>query len=197
MLMNRRPTSLHERGATLIEILITLIILLFGLLGLVGISSRAHMTELESLQRIQALHLVQDIANRLNANRKVATCYSNGSAGVTLGTGSSSVPTCALGNAQQQAQVAADLTAWDNLIKGEAEVLQSGSRVGAMIGAVGCITQDEPNVYLIAIAWQGMVRTAEPKLSDGTVFPCGKGMFGDESLHRVVTTKVQIGTLSS
>lgn len=194
--MNRRPPPLHERGATLIEILITLIILLFGLLGLVGISSRAHMTELESLQRIQALHLVQDIANRLNANRKVAACYSNGNTGVTLGTGASTVPTCTLGNAQQQAQVAADLTAWDNLIKGEAEILQSGSNVGAMIGAVGCITQDEPNVYLIAVAWQGMVRTAEPKLNDGSAFPCGKGNFGDESLHRVVTTKVQIGALS-
>lgn len=187
----------QERGATLIEILITLVILLFGLLGLVGISSRAHMTELESLQRIQALHLVQDIANRLNANRKVAACYSNGNNGVTLGTGASTVPACALGNAQQQAQAVADLTAWDKLIKGEAEVLQSGAQVGAMIGAIGCITQDEPNVYLIAVAWQGMVRTAAPKLSDGSVFPCGKGTFGDDNLHRVVTTKVQIGTLSS
>lgn len=188
----------HQLGSTLIEVLITLVILLFGLLGLVGVSSRAHMAELESFQRIQALQLVQDIADRLNANRKVAACYSNASTGVQLGTGAaaSAIPACALGTAQQQNQAVADLTAWDGLIKGQSEVLSSGTKVGTMIGAVGCITQDAPNVYLIAVAWQGLTRTAAPTLSDGTPFPCGKGNFGDETLHRVVTTKVEIGTLS-
>lgn len=188
----------HQRGTTLIEILITLVILLFGLLGLVGVGSRSHVAELESFQRIQALQLAQDIAARINANRRVAACYSNANTGVQLGTGAtaSSIPACALGTAQEQNQAVADLKAWDGLIKGQAEVLSSGSKVGAMIGAVGCITQDSPNVYLIAIAWQGLARTAAPTLSDGTIFPCGKGSFGDNTLHRVVTTKVQIGTLT-
>ncbi|WP_287965732.1 prepilin-type N-terminal cleavage/methylation domain-containing protein [Diaphorobacter sp.] len=196
MSLTYRP---HQQGATLIEILVTLVILLFGLLGLMGISSRAHMAELESFQRIQALQLVRDMASRLNANRKVAACYSNGSTGVKVGTGATTLPTCLLDTAPQQAQALADLTAWDGLLKGQAEVLQSGDKVGAMIGAVGCITQEAapPNTYLIAVAWQGMARTVAPTLSDGSVFPCGKGRFGDDRLHRVVTTKVQIGSLSS
>lgn len=189
----------RQQGATLIEILVTLVILMFGLLGLMGVSSRAHMAELESFQRIQALQLVQDMANRLNANRKVAACYSNEAVGVTLGAGAAAVPACALGTAQQQAQATADLNAWDGLLKGQAEVLKSGDKVGAMMGAVGCITQEAapPNTYLIAVAWQGMARTVAPKLEDGSVFPCGQGNFGDDRLHRVITTKVQIGALAS
>ncbi|WP_348688664.1 type IV pilus modification protein PilV [Acidovorax soli] len=187
--------AIRQQGSTLIEILITLLILLFGLLGLVGVSSRAHMAELESFQRIQALELLQDIANRLNANRKVAACYSNANTGVTLNTNTvdSSIPACTLGTPQQQNQAFADMKAWRDLIKGTTE---ANSASGAPIGAVGCITQDSPNVYLIAVAWQGLARTAAPTLSDGTVFPCGKGTFGDNALHRVVTTKVQIGDLS-
>jgi type IV pilus assembly protein PilV len=36
-----------------------------------------------------------------------------------------------------------------------------------------------------------------PTLTDGsTAFPCGSGAYGDEKLHRVVSTKVRIGALS-
>lgn len=182
----------------MIEVLVSLVILLFGLLGLAGISSRANLAEMESYQRIQALELVQDMADRLNANRKVATCYSNGATGLQLSASSSTIPTCTAGNVQQQTQAAADLTAWSNMIKGQAET-QSTSKLGAMIGAVGCVTLDDAtnNIYKIAVSWQGLAKTAAPTLLDGTTaFPCGNGTYGDEKLHRVVSIKVRIGALS-
>ncbi|CAN7197074.1 type IV pilus modification protein PilV [Variovorax sp. LjRoot290] len=187
-----------QHGVALIEVLITLVILLFGLLGLAGVSSRANVAEMEAYQRIKALQLVQDMADRLNANRKVASCYSNGATGVQLSATSTTVPACTAGNVQQQTQVAADLTAWKDLINGQAET-QSGAKLGAMIGAVGCVTLDDAanNIYLIAVSWQGLAKTAAPTLADGsTAFPCGNGAYGDEKLHRVVTTKVRIGALS-
>ena len=195
-----RGRGAPEAGLALIEVLVTLIILLFGLLGLVGVSSRANLAELESYQRAQALQLVQDMADRLNANRKVATCYSNGATGVRLGTGSGNtgIPACTAGNTQQQTQAAADLTAWNNMLNGQAETL-SGSKIGAMIGAIGCVTQDDVtnNIYLIAVSWQGLAPTYAPTLAGGTTpFPCGNGAYGNEKLHRVITTKVRIGTLS-
>jgi type IV pilus assembly protein PilV len=53
------------------------------------------------------------------------------------------------------------------------------------------------NVYLIAVSWQGLHKTVAPTLTDGsTAFPCGSGAYGDEKLHRVVSTKVRIGALS-
>ncbi|KQW63451.1 type IV pilus modification protein PilV [Variovorax sp. Root411] len=189
-----------QQGIALIEVLVSLVILLFGLLGLVGVSSRSSMAEMESYQRIQALQLVQDMSDRLNANRKVAACYSNGATGVQLGTGTGNtgVASCAAGNAQQQARAGADLTAWDNMLKGQSEI-QAGSNIGAMVGAIGCVTLDDPasNIYMIAVSWQGLVKTAAPTLADGTTaFPCGSGAYSDEKLHRVVTTKVRIGALS-
>ncbi len=195
-----RTAKNASRGIALIEILVSLVILLFGLLGLVGVSSRANLSELEAYQRVQALQLVQDMADRLNANRKVASCYSNDATGMTLGTGSSTVPACAAGNAQEQARVAADLAAWDAMLKGSAETETAGgttSKLGGMIGAVGCVTLDEAadKVYLIAVSWQGLAKTAAPLLADGKAFPCGSGSYGDEALHRVATTKVRIGAL--
>lgn len=195
----------NARGATLIEILVALVILLFGLLGLTGLSGRAHMMELESVQRVQALQLLQDMSERLNANRQAAACYSQGTAGRQLGTGVSwhfDAAQCPLGDTAQVQQAAADLQAWDALIKGASVVLTSDTgaperNVGAMIGALGCISQvpATDNAYLIAVAWQGLVPTAAPRMSDGSIFPCGKDAFADERLHRVVTTKVLIGKL--
>jgi type IV pilus assembly protein PilV len=185
-------------GFAMIEVMVALVILLFGLLGLAGVSSRANMAEMESYQRVQALMLLQDMADRLNANRKVAACYSNSATGVQVGTGSSTLPSCAIGTALQQAQAVADLSAWDGMLKGQAEQV-AGARRGAMIGAVGCVLQSDAatNVYMVAVAWQGLQPTAAPRLADGaTAFPCGNGAFGDERLHRVVTTKVRIGALS-
>jgi type IV pilus assembly protein PilV len=199
----QRTTRPHRRAALqggfgLIEILISLVILLVGLLGLAGVNARANLSEMESYQRTQALQLVQDMADRLNANRKVASCYSDGGSGVQLGTGATTIAACTAGNAQQQAQAQADLAAWDNMLKGAAES-QAGTKVGAMIGAVGCVTLDDAanNIYMIAVSWQGLAKTAAPTLNAGAApFPCGNGSYGDEKLHRVVTTKVRIGVLS-
>lgn len=193
-----RPVAAPQDGIALIEVLVSLVILLFGLLGLAGMSSRASLAEMESYQRIQALQLVQDMADRLNANRKVATCYSNGATGLQLSASTTTIPACTAGNAQQQTQAAADLTAWHNMIKGQAETAGT-TKLGAMIGAVGCVTLDDAanNIYLISVSWQGLAKTAAPTLADGTTaFPCGSGTYGDEKLHRLVTTKVQIGVLS-
>jgi len=186
------------RGFALMEVLVSLVILMFGLLGLVGVSSRANLSELEAYQRVQALQLVQDMADRLNANRKVASCYSDGANGTLFGTGYAGTPTCTVGGAQEQARAVADLKEWDGLLKGSA-VMEGGTKVGGMIGAVGCVTLDDPvnNVYLIAVSWQGLTNTAAPVLADGTTaFPCGSGSYTDEKLHRVVTTKVRMGVLS-
>ena len=197
-LQRPRGQGTRQSGFAMIEVMVALVILLFGLLGLAGVSSRANMAEMESYQRVQALLLLQDMADRLNANRKVASCYSNSATGLQVGTGSTTVPPCTVGTALQQAQAVADLSAWDAMLKGQSEQA-SGSKRGAMIGAVGCVLQSDAatNVYMVAVAWQGLQPTYAPRLADGTTaFPCGNGSFGDEKLHRVVTTKVRIGALS-
>ena len=53
----------------MIEVLITFVVLLVGLLGLIGLQARTQQAELESYQRGQALVLLQDMVDRMNANR--------------------------------------------------------------------------------------------------------------------------------
>jgi len=53
----------------MIEVLVTFVILVVGLLGLIGLQARSQQAELESYQRGQALILLQDIVDRMNANR--------------------------------------------------------------------------------------------------------------------------------
>lgn len=195
---SRRPT--HPGGAghgiagfTILEILISLVIVLLGVLGLAGLIIRSNQAEMESYQRVQALALAQDMADRINANRKVATCYSNGATGMQLGTGYSGTPACAAGSAQQNARAVADMNAWNTRLLGSAEIL-SGSNVGAMIGARGCVNQiDAANrIYLVSVAWQGLAATSAP----GAGNDCGLDQYGvDNALRRVVTVTIRIGTL--
>lgn len=178
-------------GFAMLEVLVTLVIILLGLLGAVGLMVRANTSEMESYQRVQAIILLQDMRNRIEANREVASCYSNGPTGLVLGTGYTGTPACASGTAAQNAQAVADLTEWNGLLVGSAEA--SGStKLGAMLGARGCITQIDAtnNIYLITVAWQGMAPTAAPHAT------CGQGQYGSETERRALSVTVRIGTLT-
>jgi type IV pilus assembly protein PilV len=183
-----------QRGFTMLEILIAIVIVLLGVLGLAGLIVRSNQAELESYQRVQALLLAQDMADRINVNRKVASCYANGATGVQLGTagaGHTGTPACLVGtDPQQQQRAVADMNAWDNQLTGTAEV-QSGSNIGAMIGARGCITQISAatETYIVAVAWQGLATTAAPGNT------CAQNLYGNDALRRVVTLTFRIGDL--
>lgn len=181
-------------GFSLIEVLVALVITLVGLLGLTGLIVRANQAEMESYQRVQALLLLQDMVDRINANRQVAACYSTtASAGKTLGTSGTGTLTCTTGTTQQNAQVGNDLTAWNNLLLGNAET-EGSTKLGAMIGARGCIVQVSAatNTYVVSVAWQGLLPTAAP------VNNCGQNQYGsDDKFRRVVAVTLRIATLST
>ena len=104
-----------------------------ALLGTVTMMAKSSRSEMDSYQRVQALTLVQDMVSRINANRQVADCYSNGTTGLVAGNVSAALPTCASGTALQSATANSDLAAWQNSLLGAAET-SGGSKVGAMIG---------------------------------------------------------------
>ena len=181
-------------GFGMLEVLVTLVILLSGLLGLAGLLTRSQQLEMESYQRAQALTLLQDMADRINANRKVAACYAvttNATSGTPyLGTNSSITPSCSSGTAAQYARANADLTDWHNLLSGSAET-QGGANVGAMIGARGCVRQIATDTYMILVTWQGLGKTMAPNAS----LACANSTYGDEAQRRVVSTTVSIANL--
>lgn len=184
-----------QQGFLLIEVLVALVILLVALMGTAGLVARSSQSEMESYQRVQALALLQDMATRINANRQIATCYSNGATGMSLGTGAAPPAACTQGTAAQQAMATVDLAAWNAALLGSAEVRTNASgaqAVGAMIGARGCIENvDVVNqIYRVTVAWQGFTKTVAPSL------PCGQGQYGNDANRRAVSTQVRIGVLS-
>ena len=171
-------------GFSMIEVLITIVILMIGLLGLAGLQTKALTAQMESYQRSQALILLKDMADRIDANRKNAASYVT-----TLGTGAA----CP---AAGGSVASTDLNQWCNALLGAAEAQSGVGNVGAMIGARGCITQTiapatgVPSQYLVAVAWQGLNNTAAPTIT------CGAGQYGNETLRRVVALPVNIADLN-
>src|SRR4051812_35878788 len=148
---------IRQSGFLMLEVMIAVVILALGLLGLAGLQARAHQAETESYQRVQALALLRDMADRINANRVNAASYITPTS-APLGTAASkdcSAPT---------ATADLDLCAWSQLLLGASEV-QGSAKVGAMLEARGCITSTGTNIYLIEVVWQGLAPTADPPSS--------------------------------
>lgn len=190
---SRGPGSRRDQhGATLIEVLVSLVILMLGLLGLVGVMIQSQRAQVESYQRVQAVLLVQDMTARLNANKVLASCYV---LPTFLGTGNGTIPatSACTGTVDQKDRVTSDLTEWRDLLLGSAELSAANDKVGAVLGARGCITKDASNLYQVSIAWQGNGATAAPPAG----VPCAKGEFGpDDAARRAVSVTVQIAPLS-
>ena len=175
-----------NKGFSLIEVLVTILILMIGLVGLAGLQVRALTSQMEAYQRSQALILLKDMADRIEENRINAANY------VTTTPLGTDFGTCAASGVGS----AGDLCEWHNALLGAAEVDSSGNKVGAMIGARGCIYQTAaaasgvPGEFLVAVAWQGLNNTAAPAVD------CGINEYGNEALRRVVTLPISIANLN-
>lgn len=180
-------------GFSLVEVLVTIVILMIGLLGLAGLQGRALTSQLESYQRSQALVLLKDMENRINANRKDAASYMTAT---PLGVGSA-CPAAA------SSVVSVDKNEWCNALLGAAEVQSGVSSAGTMIGARGCVYQIMAPVsgvaaeYLAVVSWQGLNSTKAPDSATATsAGNCGKDSYGNELLHRVVALPISIADLN-
>ena len=209
--------SVSSCGFTMIEVLVTLVVLALGLLGVMGLQARGQQAELESYQRAQALVLVQDMVDRMNANRSDShnKVYVNGTvATFPVGGGGNLVNCAALTGA------AFDICEWTNQLNGAAEVLSGGACsttssadcAGAMLGARGCITYDAgteladstganlpgTGVYTVTVAWQGVASMSPPPAS----ITCAQNLYPtsanpDDGMRRAVTATFRIANLNS
>jgi type IV pilus assembly protein PilV len=176
----------RQRGTSMIEVLVSIVIVVLGLLGLAGLQTHAALAEAESFQRAQAILLLQDMTDRMNANRLAVANYVTGS---PVGTDLGPDPTDCSGMDNYKR----DLCEWSNALLGAGES-SGGLKVGAMIGARGCIENivpDMPRQYMISVVWQGVTPTKEP----GT--KCGSGLYGDEKTRRALTAIVTVGCLQN
>ncbi|WP_082605392.1 type IV pilus modification protein PilV [Curvibacter sp. PAE-UM] len=177
----------HKRaaqfGGAMIEVLVSMLIVSFGIMGMLGMQTQATVSQMESYQRAQALVLVKDMAQRMEANRSQVTAYLAND----IGTGAAQDCTALTTTA------ARDLCEWAAQLQGAAEVL-NGDKVGTLISARGCISQPDPvsspQVYMVAVVWQGLRETGAP------VVECGKDAYSSEAARRAATVVVQMSVLS-
>ena len=163
----------------MIEVLVTIAILMIGLLGLAGLQTRVSTAQFEAYQRAQAIVLLQDITDRMSANKANIASYVMNDIGV-----SGTIQDCT-----GKTGAAYDLCQFNNELVGASE--KSGTtNMGAMLGARACITTTPtPNYYIATIAWQGFVAAGSP------VEACGKGAYGT-GMRRTVSTPVLVGCLT-
>ena len=175
-------TGVSSRGFTLIEVLICLVILAFGMLSLARAMANATLDELESFQRSQAMVIAQEMIERMNANRKEAIQY----------VGDYTVPSVASDCALEATIVARDQCEFRNKLRG-VDTLDGAKAIGAPIAARGCIIETAPgsNMYVVAIAWQGLKSTGAPDSA------CGENAFDQEEHRRVFSTVVRMATLGA
>ena len=173
-------SSRGQRGFSMIEVLITIALLMVGLLGLAGLQTRVTTAELEAYQRAQALVIVQDIVDRMEANKKNIASYVANDIGVA-------------GTIDCTGKTGADLDLCqvNNALVGTQEHA-NGASLGSMIGGRACITSPAANVYIVNVVWQGITPTVAP-----TGIACGTNAFGDEKLRRAISMPVRVATLSA
>ena len=197
MVRNMNPHR-SARGATLIEVLVTIVIIAFGLLGMAGLQMRMQMSEMEAYQRSQALLLLSDMASRISTNRANAAAYITGTAN-PMGT---SFDCSSLGTTR----AATDLKEWCGALQGAAEFTTVGgttTQQGAMIGGRGCVQRVSLSGdvdYVVTVAWQGLTPISAPPAA----VTCGAGLYNggasgacaNDLCRRTVTTVVRIGSLT-
>ncbi len=180
-----RPGAARQSGTSMIEVLVSIVIVVVGLLGLAGLQSHATLAEMESFQRAQGIMLLQDMVDRINANRLNAASYVTAT---PLGTGTTPGSCASL-----TAIVARDQCEWGQSLLGAAETVGT-SKVGAMIDARGCvenIVPVMPRQYRVSVVWQGLTSTRAPGSG------CGSGLYGDERTRRALTAVVTVGCLQN
>lgn len=202
------PSS--NAGFSLMEVLISMVIIALGLLGLAGMQVRMQQAEFESYQRSQALVLLYDMVERIQGQRTAArNCFAfttNNTDGTPyVGTGMNAPTGCASGGtAADNAMADSSIAEWDGLLDGAAET-SSGTAVGAMIGARGCVHYDAASefaaqpgtgIYTVMVAWQGQAKTAIPTNVDGTTIHCADNLYGDEMQRRVISTSFRMAQLN-
>lgn len=161
----------HQRGFSLLELLIALIVFSVGLLAVAGLQTVSKSANYEALQRTSASQIAYGLLEDMRMNGDAAAIYL---AAGDLGNGSRGgepAPNC-LGAAECSAdqKAAHDLWFWEQAIDGNLET-NGGVGAGGLVLPTLCITGPVgggAGIYQVSVAWRGSA-----SINNAVNNPCG------------------------
>lgn len=135
-------TRKGQQGFSMIEVLVTLLIISLALLGTAGLQAYSMRLNQGGQFRSQAVFLVADLAERMEANKPAAVAGSYVKATTSVPSALSTA--CTVGTCTGVALAAYDLSQWENAV---AAVLPQSS------WSVTQVTAGNPSTYSIRVSW--------------------------------------------
>lgn len=168
-----------QRGATLIEVLITALLLAIGLITTLGMQVKSKEGLYDATQRTIAANLAFDISERIRSNRLARDSYYGVYGGSQMAQQvCTSVATCT-----PAGLAAFDLYDWELMLDGASEQ-SGGNAAGGLVNPQACITGPAgggQGAYTVSIVWRGVKPLSNPQ-NDA----CGEGsgLYGAANEYR-------------
>lgn len=146
--MSLSHSKLRQRGITLIEVLVALVIMSIGLLGISSLYLETLRANRTSQLRGQAIDLVNDIADRIRANRRGRDAY------VKAVTDTITPGGCDVSKAYKPDELAKDdVQCWVNIVNSRLPADEKGlppkTSIGVVKAAAGTLDR-----YTVRIEWK-------------------------------------------
>jgi len=174
----------HQRGFSLLELLVSLVVFSVGLLSIAGLQTVSKQANFEALQRTSASQVAYGLLEDMRMNGDGIPVYL---AAGELGNGSLGLepaPNCTAGAPCNAAQKAAhDLWVWEQAIDGNLET-NGGAGTGGLVQPTLCITGPVgggAGIYQVTIAWRG---TASLNSVNGDACGSAGGKYGSGNEFR-------------
>lgn len=139
----------HARGVSIVEALVALVVLSVGMLGIASLYLESVRSNRTALQRTTAVFLINDLADRIRANRTAKTAYA-----MTLGTPPAAATTqCDSTSNCTPAQIAAfDLDRWHAAVIDRLPQSPAGANAQASVVYTAGVGGN-PDSYVITTQW--------------------------------------------
>jgi len=140
----------HQRGVSIVEALVALVVLSAGMLGIAAMYLESVRANRTALTRTTAVHLVNDMADRIRANR-------GGRANYVVERGAAPPAAevdCAAQDCTPAALAAYDLEQWYQAVLASLPESLDGTDPEIEVQYVAGATSLDPGRYVVLAAWQ-------------------------------------------
>jgi len=177
----------NQRGAGLIEVLVTLLLISIALLGSASLQVLSKQSNFQAVQRTTAAQLASDYLSRMRSNRGVLANYlpANDLGGGTAGDAPAKNCIGAVVNCTGNEMASFDQWEWEQILDGALE-LNGAANAGGLIEPTACFAGQNDGgegMYEVAIAWRGATEHPNPDVHN-----CGEdtGKYGANNEFRHV-----------